>query len=527
MAVYKDQDELMNTDWQSKINEAQKAGDYRLAAQYEQARNDKINSSQYTGNQATTSNYAGWLDKTDYSAIGAQQMASNASWKDVLDTYNNRLNKTSGTIGMEQFVNDEKQQAMMDYILANKDQPDFGFDMNSQPTFTSSYQTKIDTLLNSILNRDGFTYNAATDPLYLQYQTLYNREGNRAMNDTLASAAAQAGGMNSYAMTAANQANNYYSAQLNDKIPELYQLAYDMYLQDIDNQVRDLGLLQDMDSTQYNRYRDTMSDWRDDRNFAYNAYRDDVADSQWQTGQNTSAMESAFDRATAMLQLGVMPSEELLAKAGISTDQAGDYISNGYQTNQNIDAQGDAYDRAMELLYSGAMPTDELLKKAGMTADQASAIMAGVKAQGGTVTTGGTTSSSSSTSKTNGYDNGGMSEAQIKAMQTELGVTADGKWGSKSQAAAEAKGWGTNAADAWKAYSGAVVDDSFSYLNRDDYTAQENINYTITNKHGDGWVNVIGYTGRVSYEELLNLVESGEVEEVIDKDNFTVTYRKK
>jgi hypothetical protein len=46
--------------------------------------------------------------------------------------------------------------------------------------------------------------------------------------------------------------------------------------------VRDLGLLSDMDDKQYNRYRDTMSDWENDRNFAYQTYLGDVDKYQWQ-----------------------------------------------------------------------------------------------------------------------------------------------------------------------------------------------------------------------------------------------------
>lgn len=152
----------------------------------------------------------------------------------------------------------------------------------SKPTAPKS-DPRIDKLLNEILNRDSFSYDAMNDPLYQQYAAMYQREGDRAMKETLAEAAAGAGGMNTYAITAAQQANSYYNSQLNDRIPELYQLAYNMYLKDIEGKVRDLGLLQDMDDTQYARYRDTMSDWRDDKNFAYGLYQDAVQQGNWQT----------------------------------------------------------------------------------------------------------------------------------------------------------------------------------------------------------------------------------------------------
>ena len=55
-----------------------------------------------------------------------------------------------------------------------------------------------------------------------------------------------------------------------------------MHLKDIENKVRDLGLLENMDATQYGRYRDTMSDWKDDRNFALGVYKDAVAQGNWE-----------------------------------------------------------------------------------------------------------------------------------------------------------------------------------------------------------------------------------------------------
>ncbi|MBO5700934.1 MAG: hypothetical protein J6S71_00685 [Clostridia bacterium] len=157
---------------------------------------------------------------------------------------------------------------------------------NEQPTYTGKYDPQIDALLNEILTREDFSYNAENDPLYAQFKTMYNREGDRAMRETLAEAAAGAGGMNTYAIAAAQQARNYYASQLNDRIPELYQLAYEMYLQDKESKVEDLGILTGMDDRQYDRFRDTMNDWRADKDFAYGAFTDAVNQGNWETSFN-------------------------------------------------------------------------------------------------------------------------------------------------------------------------------------------------------------------------------------------------
>lgn len=157
------------------------------------------------------------------------------------------------------------------------------FVYDKAPTYSDQYSERIDAMLNKLLNRDAFSYDYTQDPLYEQYQKQYTREGERAMQDTLGQVSARTGGLaSSWAQTAAQQQQNHYASQAADKIPELYQLAYQMYLNDIDQQVTDLGLLQNMSDTQYNRYRDTMSDWQNDRNFAYGVYRDDISDDRYQ-----------------------------------------------------------------------------------------------------------------------------------------------------------------------------------------------------------------------------------------------------
>lgn len=236
--------------------------------------------------------------------------------------------------------------------------PQFGqWDYAQPPQYEDPYAGQMDELLGQILNRDKFRYNAQDDPLYQQYLEQYLREGERSMQDTLGAVSARTGGLaSSWAQTAAQEANDYYASQAADKIPELYQLAYDMYLKDLDGKVQDLGLLQNMSNRQYDRYRDTMSDWQNDRAFAYNKYRDQVGDSQWSQNFNYQAGRDKVN------------------------DQRYDTEWN-YQVDRDKldDARYDsetAYDRAMSMLSAGVMPSSDLLSKAGLTGIQAAAIIA-------------------------------------------------------------------------------------------------------------------------------------------------------
>lgn len=220
-----------------------------------------------------------------------------------------------------------------------------GFGYQSAPAYQDKYTDRIDELLNDILNRDDFSYNALEDPLYQQYRDQYRREGERVMQDALGQLSARTGGLaSSWAGTAAQQQGDYYASMAADKIPELYQLAYSMYMDDIDSQVRDLGLLEQMSSTQYDRYRDTMDDWRNDRSFAYNKYRDDVGDARYddETSYNRDLYTSeteysrALDKAKTLAALG---------------DFSG-YQALGYSAEEIARMQG-AYALAQTPVYSG------------------------------------------------------------------------------------------------------------------------------------------------------------------------------
>lgn len=158
----------------------------------------------------------------------------------------------------------------------NMDGGEYGeFDYNNAGKYVSRWQSQIDALTGAILGRDPFSYDKNTDPLYQQYKESYTRGGQRGMQDTLAQVAARTGGMaSSYAESAAQQTYNNYMAALADKVPELQQLAYSMYMDNIAMDRADLDMLMGLDSTDYGR-------WSDDRNFNYGAYRDSVADQQW------------------------------------------------------------------------------------------------------------------------------------------------------------------------------------------------------------------------------------------------------
>lgn len=234
-----------------------------------------------------------------YTGTNYHQDAINAAkagdWAGVLTALRLRDEKTMNTGENYGKNSSDIYQELLSLYGGDRTTTTNGFTFEDAPEYYDDYQVQIDAALDRLLNRDSFSYNPEEDAAYQAYKDMYTREGDRAMRDTLGQVAARTGGMAStYAVTAAQQANQYYLQQLADKVPELQQLAYQMYLDDINLQAQDLGLLQNASNEAYNRFRDTMADWQNDRNFAYGSYRDDIADQQWQTQFDYNAERDAL-----------------------------------------------------------------------------------------------------------------------------------------------------------------------------------------------------------------------------------------
>lgn len=159
------------------------------------------------------------------------------------------------------------------------------------PEYEDKYGGKIDELMGAMQNRGDFSYNAESDPSYQAYRKQYLREGQRAAQNTMAQASAMTGGRpSSYAVTAAAQAQNNYNAQLTDKIPELYNQAYNRYIQEFQNQAQMTQMLQNQQQYDYNRFSQ-------DRAFGYNQNQDQINNlmNAWKTTTDIAANERDFN----------------------------------------------------------------------------------------------------------------------------------------------------------------------------------------------------------------------------------------
>lgn len=146
--------------------------------------------------------------------------------------------------------------------------------LNGKPgPFQSSYQSNMENLYNQIMGRDPFKYNFNEDPMYRMYRDQYTQQGKTAMQNTMGQAAKLTGGFSSsYSQTAAQQQYQNYLQQLNNVIPELRNQAY----QEWQAQGQDLkdkySLTNQAYNNEYQRYRNDVTDWQQDRSFDQSAY---------------------------------------------------------------------------------------------------------------------------------------------------------------------------------------------------------------------------------------------------------------
>ena len=287
-----------DTDYQKKINQAAAIGDNTAAAVYEAQRNAKIQGEGLTG-VSQTNRYTDYLPDT----------------------------------------------SVIRSITRQEQSPGIAETVQKTTTYQNPYQKELDRMVNDY-TKSSFSYNQDTDPAAQAYRENYIRNGQLAMQDTMAQAAARTGGLaSSYATQTGQQAYNSYMSDLNAQLAGLRQQAYENYLSDQalqQNRINTVaGLGQQAENSYYNRINDAMNRW------ATLGYADDTVagilgvaagtpttdqsyrtwQQNFQPAQQDQAVEDANrayanDLAGRMLQLGLTPEAATLQTAGISAADA-------------------------------------------------------------------------------------------------------------------------------------------------------------------------------------------------------------
>lgn len=287
-----------DTDYQKKINQAAAIGDNTAAAVYEAQRNAKIQGEGLTG-VSQTNRYADYLPDT----------------------------------------------SVVRSITRQEQSPGIAQTVQKTTTYQNPYQKELDRMVNDY-TKSSFSYNQDTDPAAQAYRENYIQNGQLAMQDTMAQAAARTGGLaSSYATQTGQQAYNSYMSDLNAQLAGLRQQAYENYLSDQAlqqnriNTVASLG--QQAENSYYNRINDAMNRWAtlgyaDDTvagilgvaartpttDQSYRTWQQNFQQAQQDQAVADANRAYANDLAGQMLQLGLTPEAATLQTAGISAADA-------------------------------------------------------------------------------------------------------------------------------------------------------------------------------------------------------------
>ena len=190
--------------------------------------------------------------------------------------------------------------------------------------YDNKYSGRLNSILQQINNPEGFKYEFNGDNLFRSYADRYTQLGKQASMDVQGQAAGLTGGYgNSYGANAGAQAYQQYLLGLYDKGMDLRDRAYQQYRDAMGDYERERDYLTnryDVESERdYGRYADMRNYWTD---LAQRENADWWNRLQMDYEQASEDRKYAYQTALSILANGQMPSEELLAMAGLSPEDA-------------------------------------------------------------------------------------------------------------------------------------------------------------------------------------------------------------
>ena len=196
----------------------------------------------------------------------------------------------------------EEQTQLPVQNVSNQNQP-----QQTGNGYQSKWQPQINDAVNQYLKRDQFKYDVNEDALYQQMKDMYVMQGQKAMMDTMGHTTALTGGYgNSWAQGAGQQAYQGYIQQLNDNIPDLYQMALNQYMNEGDQMAQNIGMMMDQEAFDYGRYQDEVA-----------------------------AREDAYNKLVALMQnYNYEPTAEELAAAGMPVAHKNAILADYYASLQ-------------------------------------------------------------------------------------------------------------------------------------------------------------------------------------------------
>ena len=245
--------------------------------------------------------------------------------------------------------------------------------LNQKP---QGYESKYDAALNDIIQRiqnpEQFKYSFEGDALFKTLSDRYVQQGKQASMDAMGQAAALNGGYgSSYGQMVGQQTYDQYLQGLYDKGVDLYDRAWERYKYGQDQLMDQFSVLSQADQTDYGRYRDTVGDWENERQYATGRY-----DTENDRDYNKYMNELNYWTQMAGAENADYNTKQQMAEQKRQWDEQFNY-------NKMSDEKKYAYNICTSILANGKMPSKAQLKAAGISEADAKKMMAQAKTGGG------------------------------------------------------------------------------------------------------------------------------------------------
>ena len=266
---------------------------------------------------------------------GAKQAAGGTAGGNADGGAKNTGSDTSGTTGSSTFTYGSYADMKSDVVKeAEAILAQYG---STKPgEWVDPYKDKYMGYLNQYENRDPFSYDFNNDPLYQQYRDQYTQQGQLAMMDAMGQAAALNGGYgSSYAQTVGQQTYNQQLGQLNEMMPELYQMAYDQYGREGQQMLDMFNMYLGLSEQDYSQYQAGLENWyREYDRLASNAnteYQRDYSD--YTTGRSEAFSEHQTAQSQAFTASEAQKSRDFTASENEKSRKASATKSSGTTAN--------------------------------------------------------------------------------------------------------------------------------------------------------------------------------------------------
>ena len=215
----------------------------------------------------------------------------------------------------------------------------------------TSYTDQLNAIMSQIMNREKFSYDVDTDPLFQQALASAMNSGKQAMQDTIGQASALTGGYGStYATSAGNQAYNAFIEDAYDNLPQYYEMAMNAYQMEGDEMYRQYSMLSTEDAKEYDRnlaaYDATYQHRNQIYNEAYSQFRDAKTDAfataNLQLDEYGQRVDNAYNYYNAMSHEADKIYEREYTSWADSVNQALQYtqmLNSDYWNQSNQDFQ--------------------------------------------------------------------------------------------------------------------------------------------------------------------------------------------